>query len=143
LTLRREDRRDLALQWKDVELDVRPATVVIRGTLIRTESELVVQDRPKTAGLHRVLVVPEFTRAMLVVRKSRLEPVEPSDLLFASTAGTAQDPDNVRRVLRKVRADAGLDWVTPNSIRKTVAPLLDARFSTKVAAAQLVTPARQ
>jgi len=41
------------------------------------------------------------------------------------------------RVRRKVRADAGLDWVTPHSIRMTVATLLDTRLSTKVAAAQL------
>ena len=68
----------MALQWKDVDLDVRPATVVDRGILIRTESELVLQDQPKTAGLHSSVVVPEFTRAMQVVRKSRLDPSNPA-----------------------------------------------------------------
>lgn len=127
----------LALRWGDVNLDARPSTVVIRTTLIRIESGLVVQDQPKTDGSRRQLVIPEFTRAMLIRRQTRLGRVAPSDFVFASTTGTPQDPDNVRRVLRTVRANAGLDWVTPHSIRKTVATLLDARFSTKVAAAQL------
>ena len=67
----------LALRWEDLDLDARPSTVLIGGTLIRIESELVVQGRPKTAGSHRVLVVPEFTRAVLVARRMRLAPVEP------------------------------------------------------------------
>src|SRR6478609_7060720 len=56
----------LALHWGDVNLDARPATVTIRGTLIRSDGALVVQARPKTAGSHRVLVLPDFALVMLI-----------------------------------------------------------------------------
>jgi len=36
-----------------------------------------------------------------------------------------------------VRAEADLEWVTPHTIRKTVATLLDTKVSTKAAASQL------
>jgi integrase len=98
------------------------------------DGSLEVQQRTKTSGSSRVLVVPEFTRRMLIERRERLQPTSSNDLVFASTSGTPQDPDNLRRLWRRVREQAGLDWVTPHTIRKTVATLLDTKVSTKAAA---------
>lgn len=59
------------------------------------------------------------------------------DAVFPSAAGTWRDPGNVRKVWRIVRGKAGLDWVTPHSLRRTVATLLHAEADLATAAAQL------
>lgn len=41
--------------------------------------------------------------------------------MFASETGTWRDPSNYRAHFRQVRKIAELDWVTPKTIRKTVA----------------------
>ncbi|GAA3783214.1 hypothetical protein GCM10022225_84360 [Plantactinospora mayteni] len=43
----------------------------------------------------------------------------------------------MRRQWRQARADAGLEWVTPHTFRKTVATLIDKEADAKSAAAQL------
>ena len=55
----------------------------------------------------------------------------------ASRRGTWLSPQNVRRQWRQARADAGLEWVTPHTFRKTVATLIDKEADADRAAAQL------
>lgn len=43
----------------------------------------------------------------------------------------------MRRQWRQVRADTGLEWVSPHTFRKTVATLLNREADTRTAAAQL------
>src|SRR5881394_2980577 len=56
---------------------------------------------------------------------------------WVSNSATRKFPNNVRRQWRQARADAGLEWVTPHTFRKTVATLIDKEADTKTAAAQL------
>ena len=74
---------------------------------------------------------------MLITRIDRLKPVSADHRSLPRRRGTPQDPDNLRRLWRRVRAEADLEWVTPHTIRKTVATLLDTKVSTKAAASQL------
>jgi len=61
----------------------------------------------------------------------------PYDAVYASRRGTWMSPQNVRRQWRQARADAGLEWVTPHTFRKTVGTLIDRESDTERAAAQL------
>lgn len=61
----------------------------------------------------------------------------PHDAIFASRRGTWLSPQNVRRQWRQARAEAGFEWVTPHTFRKTVATLIDKEADAKSAAAQL------
>ncbi|MDR0592735.1 MAG: tyrosine-type recombinase/integrase, partial [Bifidobacteriaceae bacterium] len=58
-------------------------------------------------------------------------------VVFPSAAGTLRPPANFRRQWREARRDTGFEWVTPHTLRKTVATLLDRERTTADAAAQL------
>jgi integrase len=57
--------------------------------------------------------------------------------VFATRNGKWMTPNQLRTQWRQARKDAGLQWVTPHSFRRTVATLLDRKVDTRTAAAQL------
>jgi integrase len=73
----------------------------------------------------------------MLLRRQVNATANPHDAVFCSRRGTWLSPHNVRRQWREARKDAGLEWVTPHTFRKTVATLLDREADTKTAAAQL------
>lgn len=59
------------------------------------------------------------------------------DAVFPTRNDTWLQVSNVQRRWREIRADAGLDWVTPHTFRKTVATLISEELDPEVAAQQL------
>ncbi len=104
--------------------DDLPMRVTVAGTLVVIKGKGVYrQDHPKTSGSRRTLEVPEFTAEVIRRRLKVMEDKGLPDehLLFFTRKGTPLSPNNVRRTLRKMLADAGLTEfkVTPHSFRRT------------------------
>ena len=68
---------------------------------------------------------------------SRIASDDPDHLIFFSRNGTPLTTNNVRRRLRAVLSDAGIDGVTPHSFRRTVATVLDRAGGADLAAEML------
>lgn len=58
----------------------------------------------------------------------------PEALIFASPNGTPLTTANVRRQLRKVLGDAGIDGVSPHMFRRTVETVINDQASVNLAA---------
>ncbi len=127
----------LALRWEDLDLAAERPTLTICGTIVYLKGKgFFRQEWTKTDAGFRTVVLPRFAVGMLMDRKLNA-PDNPHDAIFASRRGTWLSPQNVRRQWRQARADAGLEWVTPHTFRKTVATLIDKEADAKSAAAQL------
>ncbi|MFY1673479.1 tyrosine-type recombinase/integrase [Plantactinospora sp. WMMB334] len=127
----------LALRWKDLDLAAEHPTLTICGTIIYLKGKgFFRQEWTKSDAGFRTVVLPRFAVGMLMARKI-VAADNPFDAIFASRRGTWLSPQNVRRQWRQARADAGLEWVTPHTFRKTVATLIDKEADAKRAAAQL------
>ena len=101
----------LALRWRDV--DLAAASVVINGTI---KTETAKGTYRKTLETSRIVVLPAFAVAVL---RTRLQSGGGNVIgaVFATRNGTWHQVNNVERRWRKVRAEAGLDWITPNDFR--------------------------
>ncbi|MGF9754530.1 tyrosine-type recombinase/integrase [Microvirga sp. 0TCS3.31] len=95
------------------------------------------QAHPKTATSTRTVSVPSFTAEILRARLSRIASDDPDHLILFSRNGTPLTTNNVRRRLRAVLGDAGIDGVTPHSFRRTVATVLDRAGDADLAAEML------
>lgn len=112
----------LALRWDDVDLGA--GTVTVTGTVALTAEpprRPFRQDHPKSSTSRRVLLLPRFGVDVLLRRSVELPRVE---LVFPSSRDTVRDPGSVRKTLRLALAGTGLEWVTPHSLRRTVATLV-------------------
>lgn len=115
----------LALRWTD-DVDLDAGTVTLSGTIVMSDtkpSRPIRQAFPK-GKKPRVLVLPKFAVDALLRRRVAVDVANVHDAVFPSTAGTWRDPGNVRKQLRKVLPDAGLEWVTPHTFRKTVGTVI-------------------
>ncbi len=127
----------LALRWVDVNLDGAP-TASITTTLTYTD-ESGVHRSPDGRKNRKTLVVvlPTFAVRMLVQMRAEANP-DSLTPIFPNAEGGWIAPNNIRRSLRQVRQDAGLpDWVTPHTLRRTVATRLSEAIGDEAAAAQL------
>jgi len=100
----------LGQQWADVDLEA--GTVFVRGT--------------KTAASQRLLSLPPWLLTRLETRKEERGNVGrlfPSPGIEDKT--TIRDRRNVARIFREVFDEAGHEWATPHTLRRTVATLLD------------------
>jgi integrase len=95
------------------------------------------QDRTKTAAGHRTPVLPPFAVTTLRRRHDQAGQPQGKGPVFATRNGKWTTPNQLRTQWRQARKDAGLEWVTPHSFRRTVATLLDRKVDTRTAAAQL------
>lgn len=125
----------LAIRKRDVDLTGSVATVRIAGTIVSpTGRPTHRQPHPKTAKSTRTVSVPSFTAAVLRNRLAELASDSPDDLIFLSRNGTPLTTNNVRRRLRAVLEDAGIEGVTPHSFRRTVATVIDRAGGAELAA---------
>jgi integrase len=124
----------LALRWTDVDLSATPPTVSISGT-IKTETGKGTyrKPKPKSDSSKRTVALPPFAVAVLMRRRVEQRPNH-FNAVFATRNGTWHQVGNVERRWRAIRADAGLDWVTPHTFRKTVATLIDRVVDSETAA---------
>ncbi|MDQ6752479.1 MAG: site-specific integrase [Actinomycetota bacterium] len=127
----------LAIRWQDIDLQAKPATITISGTVVQEKGRGAYrQDHPKTKAGFRRVKLPPFAEQTLR-RKYSAEGPKESDMLFPSSTGTVRSPHNFRRHWRDARSDSPYEWVTPHVFRKSVATLIDREYSSKQAAAQL------
>ena len=127
----------LAIRWQDVDLQAKPPTITISGTVVQERGRGAYrQDHPKTRAGHRTVKLPPFA-VQTLKRKYSVEQPKPGDMLFPSSTGTVRSPHNFRRQWRDARAGTPYEWVTPHVFRKSVATLIDREYSSKDAAAQL------
>lgn len=118
-----------ALEWGDV--DLREGTVTVRATLTTLDSKAVRQEEAKTDRSTRTLHLPPFCVSALV----ELGPRACGPVLVTRN-GTHMLPANLRRSLRS--ATGHLDFkVTPHTLRRTLATLLEREMDVKTAADQL------
>ncbi|MET0885423.1 MAG: tyrosine-type recombinase/integrase, partial [Mycetocola sp.] len=68
-----------------------------------------------------ILAIPAFVADAL---RRQMELNGSDDLVFTTGTGTPIDPGNIRRAWRQAREGSSLEWVTPHTIRRTVATLL-------------------
>ncbi len=102
----------LALRWSDVDLNTK--TVEINAT-IKTETGKGTYRKSLSAT--RTVVLPEFAVAVLLRRQDSARRGA-TDPVFPTRNGTWQQVNNVERRWRRIRQEAGLEWVTPHAFRK-------------------------
>ena len=116
----------LAIRKCDVDVTVSPATVRICGTIVSPAGKPTYrQAHPKTQKSTRVVSVPSFAAEVIRQRLVVVGPEGPDQLLFFTRNGTPLTTNNVRRRLRAVLSEAGIEGVTPHAFRRTVATVLD------------------
>ena len=128
----------LAIRKCDVDVTVSPATVRICGTVVSPAGKPTHrQPHPKTARSARTVSVPSFAAEVLRRRLVMVANESPEHLLFFTRKGTPLTTNNVRRRLRSVLDEAGIEGVTPHAFRRTVATVLD-RAGGPVLAAEML-----
>lgn len=128
----------LAIRKCDVDVTVAPARVRICGTIISpTGKPTYRQPHPKTEKSTRVVSVPSFTAEVIRQRLVVLADESDEHLLFFSRNHTPLTTNNVRRRLRTILAEAGIEGVTPHAFRRTVATVLDRASGADLAADML------
>lgn len=122
-----------ALTWAHVDLNGDPSADPILLATISLWRSVRAGGDTKTKRSRRTLELPR--RCVEVLRVQKVRQVEarlqagdqwvPSDLVFATSRGTALDAANVRRAFRRVVGTAGLDpneW-TPRELRQSFVSL--------------------
>ncbi|WP_216094036.1 tyrosine-type recombinase/integrase [Jiangella alba] len=109
------------MTWEQINLEA--GTVELTHTVIRLTGIGLIRKKTKTSAGERLLQLPLFGIVML--RRRFAEGVRLDQPVFASTVGGLRDPSNVRKVLRQVRGDGALAWITSHAFRKTTATVLD------------------
>lgn len=116
----------LAIRKCDVDVTNSPATVRICGTVVSPAGKPTHrQPHPKTEKSIRTVSVPSFTAAAIRERLVKVAAEDPEHLIFFSRNGTPLTTNNIRRRLRAVMDQAGIEGVTPHSFRRTVATVID------------------
>lgn len=128
----------LAIRKCDVDVTVSPARVRICGTVVSPAGKPTYrQHHPKTQKSTRVVSVPSFAAEVIRQRLVMLAEEPAEHLLFVTRNGTPHTTNNIRRRLRSVLADAGIEEVTPHAFRRTVATVLDRASGPDLAAEML------
>lgn len=128
----------LAIRKCDVDVTTTPATVRLCGTIVSPAGKPTHrQPHPKTMKSTRTVSVPSFTAEVLRARLARIASEEPDHLNCFSRNGTPLTTNNIRRRLRAVLDEAGIEGATPHSFRRTVATVLDRAGGADLAAEML------
>ena len=116
----------LAIRLQDLDLNSPIPTARIAGTIITRKGEPTHrQDHPKTDRSVRRVALPSFTLHAIRSRLLRSGETEPGALLFSTRVGTPHTTNNIRRLLRDVMDEAGIENVTPHRFRRTVATVIN------------------
>lgn len=117
----------LALTWSDIDLHYGPenrVAITVTGTLQHRDGKgrgpLVKSDMPKSDSSARTLVATHYAEA--VIRRMHSErTITPTNALFVTSKGTWMSLANVGRLIRKLRSDLDLEWMSSHTFRKTAA----------------------
>ena len=115
----------LALRWSDLNFAADNPTVTVSGTIVSdVGGQVIRQPLTKSKTSERVLFLPHFTVASLLGYWHELDGTPENDAIFPTAVGTRLDRSNYGarfREVRKLSIDVDLSWVTPHSLRDTVA----------------------
>ena len=111
----------LAVSWDEIDLDA--GTVDIQWRLVPVKGENIrrVSGAKSEAG-ERKLRLPRWCVDMLLRRRVDERSAYP---VFPDSLGGWRYPNNMLKVLREARDDAGFGWVTSHVFRKTTLTVLD------------------
>ncbi len=129
----------LALKWAQIDLDAAVPTATFNATLVvpRVAGErLFRQTYRKGEAPPLTVVLPTFAVRALLRRRTMPTYFNPEDALFVTGNGNWVSPANVRRSWRAARGD-DFKWVTPHTLRKTVATLVKETYGLEAAQVQL------
>lgn len=116
----------LAIRLQDLDLNSPIPTARIAGTIITRNGEPTHrQDHPKTDRSVRRVALPAFALHAIRSRLLRTGETDPGALLFSTRVGTPHTTNNIRRLLRDVMGEAGIENVTPHRFRRTVATVIN------------------
>lgn len=119
----------LALTWEHVHLDASVPHVDVRGTAQRVGGKGMGIYPPKTEGSVRSVEIGEGVAGMLAKRWERMAdpqcedplPLGPLNLVFPTVNGTLRDPSNLNKIMRGLFEEAGVNWATIHTFRRTSA----------------------
>lgn len=97
-------------------------------TIVPVKGVGLVAKRVKSKTSERPLMLPVWCVEMLRARRVRMGGFEGP--VFPNARGGWRDRGNVGKAIRRVLADAGFEWLTTHTYRKTVATELDQRGAT-------------
>ncbi|MDI6024062.1 tyrosine-type recombinase/integrase [Leucobacter sp. UT-8R-CII-1-4] len=116
----------LAIRLQDLDLEGPIPTARIAGTIVSRKGESTHrQDHPKTDRSVRRVALPSFALHAIRTRLLRTGETDPDALLFGTRARTPHTTNNIRRLLREVTDDTGIENVTPHRFRRTVATVVN------------------
>lgn len=126
----------LALRPADLNLDAEVPGLIVTGTLIEVAGAGGVQRQPfpKSQESVRKITLPAFVVRAL---RRQMELNGSPDLVFTSGTGRCISPGNIRRAWREARHGSDLEWVTPHTLRRSVATILEGSVNIDAAAQQL------
>jgi integrase len=111
------------LRWSDLNLNL--GTAKIGALPVRVPGGgLVLQERGKTKGSTRMVVLPAWLVSRLLARKLGASANE-WDVVMCSPLGKLRDTSNATKHVRALLDDAGFGWATGHTFRKTAATWLD------------------
>ncbi|MGD9525210.1 tyrosine-type recombinase/integrase [Pseudonocardia sp.] len=126
-----------ALRWMDVNLSGLPVVtqddmrlvpvVAVRQNVYPVKGKGLSVHDGKTSTALRIVPLPQFVTLRLRARLTGDEQPEHPVFPAASRNGelTYRWPSTVRRSVRTIRGQVGLDWMTPHTWRRTYATILD------------------
>ncbi|MGH3536308.1 MAG: tyrosine-type recombinase/integrase [Pseudonocardiaceae bacterium] len=120
-----------AVRWLDLNLDGIPVVteddmrlvpvVAVRQNVYPVKGKGLTVHGGKTATALRIVPLPELVTTRLRARRHGDE--NPEWPVFAAAGRNGQPtyrwPSNVRRSVRRVRDEVGLDWMTPHTWRRS------------------------
>lgn len=125
----------LALTASDLDLNHPESPRLIIAATVVTPANLKFRRQPHTKkgpGGAREVILPDWILPTLR-RRAALSADNPEGLLFVSRNRTLLSPHNVRESWRNVRAEAGLEWMSPHNLRKTALSEINDVFGIDVA----------
>ena len=111
----------VGVTWADLDLD--NGTVMIERTIVPVRGHGLIAKRVKSKTSERPLLLPAWCVELLKARRVRMAGFEGP--VFPDSKGGWRDRGNVGKAIRRVREEAGFDWLTTHTYRKTVATELD------------------
>lgn len=126
----------LALRWSDLALDDPMPTLTINGQVDYEPGRGAFRKATKTKHSNRVFVLPPFAATALRTRKMLMPPND-LDAVFVTRNGTWHQESNMQKRLRRIRHEAGLEWVKFHTFRRTVGTEVGNTIDSDAAAALL------
>ncbi|MGO8871241.1 MAG: tyrosine recombinase XerC [Acidimicrobiales bacterium] len=122
----------LGLRWDDVDLEagqlnIRQTLSTLAGKIVLDEPKTASSKRPYELSVQAVEALKSHWAGQAAERLAVGEHWLASGLVLVTELGTPVDPNNFRKIFRKVSEEAGLEGCHPHELRHTAASLMLSR----------------